>query len=802
MKTVFFKLKKMSAKEVIFRLHEKGYKKHEKWSSFFHRNGSMEDRLLNLLDINVTGKRLDRSSLLDYMKKREKVSFFFDKTDKKDFIEVLEEICPGIAEDSRRKADLVCKHNFSFLGINPKYDGEVYWTKDPVSLKPWPMSFYTDIDCNSNYGCGDVKHVWELNRHQFFVDLGKAYWLTSDEKYAEKFFGLINNWIDLNSYKIGVNWTSALELAVRSISWIWAFYFCRDSKHLNADINLKILTSLYQHGEYIYKHLSAYSSPYNHLIGEVAALCMIGTLFPEFKESKKWSEKGWNILESEISRQFHQDGSTVEQATFYHHFTLGFYLMAAILSEKNGGKVSEKVWRYIEKAIEFSMYITKPDGKVPMIGDVDSARSIYIENPPPWDFRAFLSTGAVLFNREDMKMMSGGFKEDPLWLLGTEGFRKFNILNKKEPEASSVALKNSGYYIMRSDWGRNSSYLCFDCGEQAAGIHSDSTPSAAHGHADFLSIELAAYGKSFLVDPGLYIYNGMEEWRDYFRKTMAHNTAVVDGKDQSVYLGSFDWSNVANAKLEDCIFTDNFDYVKGSHDGYARLDSSVIHSRSIFYKKHEYWIINDYFYGNGTHNIDIYWHFTPGELSLNEDLNAVFTCFKDNNNLLIQSVNPTDIKLEILSGGSAPSDGWIAPGYGVRLRAPIAKYSATTEIPCSFYTILFPFREKCDGLKIKSLQAKTEDMGDVNGFEIVFNKYIDGYIFNTDCLKNLRIGNIHTNASFLHYRKNSEGEYCEISLIHSSFLQVDDQVYLDVKKPIQYANILNIGKEPVVVLPD
>ena len=798
MKTRFLKLKKMSANEVFFRLQEKGYKEYEKWDRLFHSNGSAKDRLLNSSDIYVTGKRLDKPSLLNYMKNREKVNFFFDGKNKKDFIEVLEKICHGIIERSIKKADLVCSHNFSFLGINPKYDSEIPWTKDPLSLKPWPMVFYADINCDSKCGYGDVKHVWELNRHQFFVDLGKAYWLTGDEKYAAKFYRLIDDWIDANPYKMGVNWTSALELAVRSISWIWAFYYCRDSKHLTPEINLRILSSLQQHGEYINKHLSVYSSPYNHLIGELAGLFMIGTLFPEFKNSPEWVHKSWTLLENEISKQFHQDGGSVEQATFYHHFTLGFYLLAVLLQEKNGGKVNKETWVSLEKAIEFSMYMTKPDGQTPMIGDVDSARSIYLEDPSPWDFRAFLSTGAVLFNRGDMKMVSGGFREDSLWLLGTDGYKKFQSIEGDEPEHVSYALSRSGDYIMRSGWEKDSHYLYFDCGEQAAGLHCDSTPSAAHGHADFLSIELAANGRSFLVDPGLYTYNGAKEWRDYFRKTIAHNTAVVDGKDQSVHLGGMDWSNVAKAKIEDCIFTDNFDYVRGSHDGYARLNSPVIHSRSIFYKKHEYWIVNDSFQGTGEHLLDTYWHFAPGELRSRGDLKTVFTNLEDNNNLLIQPVDPAGFQLKIIAGGSAPSNGWIAPGYGVRLRTPIAKYSTTTEIPCSFYTILFPFHGRCSGLTVELIE-KTDG---VNAFEIKLDKYSDGFVFNSLRLKNICIGNIQTDAGFLHYRRDLQGKYCEIAVIHGSFVKIDDKVYLDVKKPVEYANILNRGRESVVMLPE
>jgi hypothetical protein len=42
------------------------------------------------------------------------------------------------------------------------------------------------------------------------------------------------------------------------------------------------------------------------------------------------------VLESTIDRQFHDDGGSVEQSTFYHHATLGFYILSAVLARPTG----------------------------------------------------------------------------------------------------------------------------------------------------------------------------------------------------------------------------------------------------------------------------------------------------------------------------------------------------------------------------------------------------------------------------------------------------------------------------------
>ncbi|MDI6781758.1 MAG: alginate lyase family protein [bacterium] len=650
-------------------------------------------------------KEKSADGLLNHMRTRQGVAFFVDEHNKPSMLETINKQYPRYIQQAIESGDKICRHEFSFLGIEAKYENNISWTKDPVGLKAWPMKFYADVNI-SDKNIGDVKHVWELNRHQFFVDIGKAYWLSGDERYAQKFFALVTSWIDDNPYNTGVNWTSALEVAVRGISWLWAYNFCLHSSFLTPEINLKILKSFYQHAQYLERHLSIYSSPYNHLIGELSALFMIGTVFPEFKEAMGWREKGWKMLEDEIEKQFHQDGGIVEQATFYHHFTLGFYLMSALLRKMNGCQVSDRVLKGIEKAMEFSMYMTRPDGLIPMIGDIDNARSIYIENPPMWNFSAFLSTGAVLFNRGDIKKIAqeyhsgSGFSEDSLWLLGMDGMKKYQEIAAVYPEITSKALDKSGYYVMRSDWNRDSHYLCFDCGEIADGLFKDSTPSAAHGHADLLSFELSAFGYPMIIDPGFYTYNGDERLHYYFRQTRAHNTIVVDEQSQAKEAGKMAWSNVPDYRLEKWITNNEFDLAIGSHDGYK----PVIHKRAVSFKKKgvspmfpEYWIIHDFLEGSGEHLVKSYFHFAPG-VKAEIDGKTIVVRHPEKIGLVIQSmdsVNGRDIVtlgVDVIDTGDIPDGGWIAPGYGSLMFAPILRYQGMVKLPCEIVTAIYPFK--------------------------------------------------------------------------------------------------------------
>ena len=476
-----------------------------------------------------------------------------------DYTSIAQKLCsehPAYLGEIREAADGICNGQFILLGVPVHYPSEISWIADPLSRNDWPMRFHTGIKIfDGDREHGDVKYVWELNRHQFLTTLGKAYRLSGDHRYASAVVELLQHWIRANPYKVGVNWTSALEVAIRSLSWCQVLEFIHDSSALDSGKRQIILRSLYQHGHYIDNHLSFFFSPYNHLIGEAAALYIIGSLLSWLKPARRWKGKGWAILERELPNQFHADGGTVEQAISYHHFTLGFYLHGFLLRRRLGLEIPSGMEFLLEKAFEFSMYMTRPDGLVPMIGDGDEGKAIDLLQNSIWDFRPLLAIGAVLFQRADFKTIAGPFPPDAAWLLGLEGWKKYESLQDTAPKDNSKVLPKSGYCIMRTGWDRQSHYLSFDCGDIAAGVPKGDIASAAHGHADALSIEVAAYGVPILVDPGFYTYNGDEQWHRYFRETEAHNTIVVDGCSQAEYRGRLKWSHAPDTKLHHAITT-------------------------------------------------------------------------------------------------------------------------------------------------------------------------------------------------------------------------------------------------------
>lgn len=567
---------------------------------------------------------------------------------------------------ARGIAAQVARHEIGFFGETFQFGPEIDWHADPVTGASWPRCYHRAVPVNGgNVGFGDVKNVWELNRHQFFVDLAKVAFLDDSQPSATALHDMLRSWLSAVPYATGAPWACALEPAFRAWSWLWSYHMVRSAALLPDEVHLAWLEGFYDHGRFLHRHLERYTSPYNHLIGEASALFALGVLFPEFRESAAWRNRGLDVLQSSVGAQFYADGGTVEQSTFYHHATLGFYLLTALLAARNGLALPLAVMAAVERGIDFSMAMMQPDGRVPSIGGADDGKPIRLEHAPFWDFRAYQAVGAVLFSRPDFKAAAGGFPEDALWLLGSEGADAFERLPARAP-ATSRALTASGYYVARSDWSPDADYLCFDCGEQAAGLHRNDVPSAAHGHADCLSVVVALGGERVLVDPGFFCYNGDPAWEVHFRKTRAHNTLTVDGRDQARHVSKMAWTHTYEARPEGWSGDAGHAWARGSHDGYARGPGGVVHRRTVWLRDGGYVVILDELEGTGAHEIQANFQFAPGTLQLEGSAAALF-----NQRFSVAWTCSSDARASIACGESRPDGGWIATSLGVRQEAPL-----------------------------------------------------------------------------------------------------------------------------------
>ena len=573
-----------------------------------------DEAFFKLLDDEQRGSSLrSAAELLEHFRGRATPRFFASFAHEEETLVELRRRF-GVDAEARliERAERIVRGRFDLLGFRDLSFGEpVDWHLEPVAERRAPLEHWSRIDYLDKDAAGDKKIIWELNRHQYFLTLGRAYLLTRDERFAETFVAHLADGWKANPPKLGINWASSLEVAFRSINWLWAFYFFKDSPHFTPRVFLDALKFLYLSARHLETYLSTYFSPNTHLTGEALGLFYLGTMLPEFLRARAWQKTGMKILLAELDRHVLADGVYFEQSSYYHRYTTDFYTHLVILSKANKLSVEDKLRAKLIALLDHLMFITRPDGTTPLVGDDDGGRLVSLDERAHADFRAALSTGAVVFGRGDYKWVAGELAEETLWLLGTEGAKKFDELEASTPASCSRAFDSGGYYVMRDGWTNDANYLLLDCGPHG-------TLNCGHAHADALSFEVAARGQTLLVDPGTYTYTGSVEARDYFRSSAAHNTLVIDGESSSVPAGPFSWSHVARAKTRRWTSGEQFDFFDGEHDGYARLRHPAVHARSVLFIKNHYWIVRDRLESAGEHECSLYFHLAPGIEALSD----------------------------------------------------------------------------------------------------------------------------------------------------------------------------------------
>ncbi|HEX5735899.1 MAG TPA: alginate lyase family protein [Blastocatellia bacterium] len=564
------------------------------------------------------------------------------------------------------RADRAIDARFDLLGLEGLSFGDpIDWRLEPTSGRRTGLEHWSKIDYLHPDVAGDKKVTWELNRHSHFVTLGQAYWLTGDEKYCESFITQATSWMDANPVSRGINWASSLEVAFRAIAWLWALHLFAASHKMRPHFAVRLLKQLWAHGRHVNSYLSHYFSANTHLTGEALALFYLGTALPEFREANRWRETGLQILLEQMPKHIGQDGVYFEQSSYYQRYTADFYTHLLVLARASGARLPAEVEERLALAVDHLMWITRPDGSAPLVGDDDGGRLITLATRNSNDYRDTIATAAAIFNRGDWKFVAGEAKVETLWLLGPAGLKSYDEIEPRTPAACSRAFTEGGYYVMRDGWSRDSSYVLIDCGPHGSS-------SCGHAHADALAFEFAANGKTWLVDPGTFTYTGNQEMRDHFRSTHAHNTVTVDDESQSVTSGPFSWQHVARAYAKQFISQTDFDYFEGSHDGYEQLADPVTHTRSVLFAKQHpsaCLIVKDRFQANDQHTYALRYHF-PAGCSAEADGNQVIATSNDGQQLKITVIGNTTTTARI-------EEGWVSEAYGRRDPAQVAVFEAT-----------------------------------------------------------------------------------------------------------------------------
>jgi hypothetical protein len=650
------------------------------------------DLLMHQMGVHAGAVRLNTDSAA------RRGQFFFSAREISERTELLRKHLPDEMDEILREADEICGHRFRLLGYehleftldrgsgnfggdNFK-DKDIDWHLDPVHGKRAPLDPWFKIPFLDFALVGDHKVTWELNRHQHLVTLAKARLLSGDEKYVRELMAQWRSWIKANPYPLGINWGSTLEVAFRSLSWVWVDHLLAGAAEC-ADFRAEMAPALAFHGHYIERYLSTYFSPNTHLLGEAVALFFLGTLYPQMLGAARWKESGWEIVLREAGRQVRPDGVYFEQSLHYHVYALDFFLYARLLAARNGMGIPPAYDAVLGRMLDVVAALAQA-GPAESFGDDDGGRLWNPRRNRTEQMTDPLALGALMYSRD---FSATRMTEEAIWLSGNQAFEKISSV-QAGPAAHSIAFPDGGLYVL-ADSQPYAQAMVVDAGPQGVG-------RSGHGHADALSLRLTMDGRRWLVDSGSGVYISKDPAdRNTLRGTGAHNTMRVDGVDQAIADEPFSWTHIPSTQVENWVVGKSFTYFVGSHNGYARLADPVVHRRHVLKIAGGVWLVRDVALGRTVHELEIRWHFAPdlevrrvasGRVEVSRSRSTSDAVSGEPGLCLIVSEET------VWHAAMEVSRTLVSPAYGAFQPAPLVRCHARALLPAETATALLPRR--------------------------------------------------------------------------------------------------------------
>jgi len=542
------------------------------------------------------------------------------------------------SEDLKKSLEGLKKGVYTFfnktkIDLGLDYD----WVTNPSTNYKYDINKHFSEIQDLSSDAGDIKYVWEKARFSFLYDIIRYdYHFQKDQ--SQFVFQQIERFIDNNPINQGPNYICSQEISLRTLNWVFALYYYKDSKYLTEALFAKIMHTIYWQIHHVYHniHFSRISVRNNHAITETLLLYLSNKLFPFLPHVKEWSRKGKAWFEQEITYQIYPDGTFLQFSMNYHRVVIQLLTWAIQLAKLNNETFIDAVYDRAKKSLIFLDACTDPvSGKLPNYGSNDGALFFKLSDD---DFRVYRS------QLDDIRAVLDGFtnynSKSSFWY----GIQPENREPNKISELNE--FKNSGYYIIQEE----NTKTFIRCGAYKDRPY----------QSDNLHLDIWVDGENILWDTGSYKYNTDKQLLEYFIGSEGHNTLSVANKNQMQKGGRFIWYFwVKYAKAFLNKEKNNFSFL-GRIKAYKQLGNNIFHQRKVtkFFGKNE-WLVEDKIEGIKNQINSQYWHF-PIDLKEKISISSV----DDNNNILKPNIEQK----------------WYSGYYGVKESSLRLSFSSKTNI--------------------------------------------------------------------------------------------------------------------------
>lgn len=495
-------------------------------------------------------------------------------------------------------------------------EGWRYASFEPVML--------SRIEDWAEYGAQNRSWGFHLHSLECIDPMLREYDITGDIKWLNVANQVALDWVENHTLSSGTTdpmvWYD-MSLALRMPRLIaLALRSARLETH--RDETVVLAAAIGRHFDEL--HLDrAFNPNNNHGFYTAVSQVHAAKYLPMFVEAETTAEQGRTRLIAMAFSQFADDGTHLEHSPDYHRMLLNSFERAI-----NDNLIEDvEVEKRIERAAHVLGWMVQPDGTLVQLGDTPEYE---VDNARP-----------VPFDPETEYIVSDGAHGTP-------------------PANELAVFPSGGYAFVRSPQPKepgtlhNSGYLAF-----SASFH-----SRAHKHADDLNVVWYERGQQILTDGGRFGYGELlapesplrregfyytSSERQYLEGTMAHNTLMMDGKNQERRR-----RKPYGSGLGECFQAD------GVFDLTGRVQHlDYVHRRRVIYRPGRELLLKDAVYSQSPEEREaIIWLNISGHFELESVADAlIFVSHVDEKPTTIRVDGPGHL-IDPVRGRENPMRGW------------------------------------------------------------------------------------------------------------------------------------------------
>ncbi|MCG3149994.1 MAG: hypothetical protein PCFJNLEI_03461 [Verrucomicrobiae bacterium] len=403
------------------------------------------------------------------------------------------------AAEAVRKADALVANPPELPAGNGGWIFDYACPQDAAQLRPLSLTEHECPKCRTRYTNEVVVLAHRCRLHyaseQAAVALGWAYAYTGDEKYVPGVKRILlklagdyatypdrqDRWGQTGNLAVmgGRRYVQSLDEAVGAIHLARAYDLTRNSPAWTDAERREIEQGFFRSTA---ESLLRFPRRSNHQTWYNAGLIAIAVTLADAELLRRVLDMPFGVLE-QLDKNIGKSGLWYEGAMVYHNYALQPLLMTADMTRRVG--LTLHTHPKLLAMITGPLRAVYPDGSYPAINDSDPAHVRMFEPAFKWAGIPFVV-----------------------------------------PPLPSEVLEDAGLVALRA--GGTCVFVDY-------GPHGDE-----HGHPDKLNIMLYALGRELILDPGRITYS-VPEYKTWARTTVAHNTVVVDGKNQEETTGELWW---------------------------------------------------------------------------------------------------------------------------------------------------------------------------------------------------------------------------------------------------------------------